>query len=447
MIDIALIAPGKETSEGFRFSLQEPLNIGFLASYLISKGFKVKIFDELAGQNIEEEIEKWRPKYVGLTAVTPLALAAYRIAKICRQKGIITVMGGVHATVLPQEAIQHVDIVVKGEGEYALVDILSKGITKGIIQGDYVKNLDDIPEIPRELYQMDYYLQARDRTDKSYLADFIPRGTKVSDILTSRGCPWNCNFCHNSWRGLPFRFNSAQRVVQELENLINNYGIGAFFSLEDNFFCLRKRALDIFDLMKKKRINLIWGANARVDNVDEELLIQAKEVGCRQVTFGFESGSQKMLDVWNKKTTVDQIKKAIKLCQQLGIIPNGSFIIGGPGETLDDIKKTKDLILETGLKSYGVSIATPFPGTKLWEWCQERNRIPKNLDWNDFNYEEVPINASDFSEGELKMLRGQLKNPKSFKTMFLKALKSPRRAILAFFRDPKKFLKIFKLGG
>jgi len=75
MIDIALIAPGKETSEGFRFSLQEPLNIGFLASYLISKGFKVKIFDELAGQNIEEEIEKWRPKYVGLTAVTPLALA------------------------------------------------------------------------------------------------------------------------------------------------------------------------------------------------------------------------------------------------------------------------------------------------------------------------------------------------------------------------------------
>ena len=110
-----------------------------MASYLISKGFKVKIFDELAGQDVEKEIDKWLPRYVGITAVTPLATAAYRIAKICKDKGITTIMGGVHATILPEEAIKHADIVIKGEGEYALADILSNGTKEGIIQGRYIK--------------------------------------------------------------------------------------------------------------------------------------------------------------------------------------------------------------------------------------------------------------------------------------------------------------------
>jgi len=446
MIDIALVAPGRERSREQRYSLQEPLNIGFLATYLKKKGYQVKLFDELAGQNIEAEIDRWQPRYVGLTGVTPLAPAAYRIARLCKEKNITTIMGGVHATILSEEARQHVDIVVKGEGEYALEKILSQNIKEGILQGDFVKELDGIPEIDRSFFQMDYYLRARDRADKSYLADFIPRGMKVTSILTSRGCPWNCNFCHNSWRGLPFRYNSADRVVDELERLKKDYQIGAFFSLEDNFFCLKERSFEIFNLMKERKLDLIWGANARVDNIDEDLFKLAKEVGCRQVTFGFESGSQKILDIWNKKTTVEQIKKAIKLCQKVGIIPNGSFIIGAPGENMEDIKKTKELIQETKLKSYGVSIATVFPGTKLWQWCEERNRIPKDLKWEDFNYEDVPVNPSDFSVEELKMLRGSLKNIKSIKTYLFMVIKSPAKAIRALIKDPKKILKVLRLS-
>lgn len=443
MIDLALIAPGKETSRDQRFSLQEPLNLGFLASYLISKGFKVKIIDELAGQDVGKELERWSPRYAGITAVTPLALAAYKVAKICKKKGITTIMGGVHATILPEEAIKNVDIVIKGEGEYALADVLSNGTKEGIIQGRFIKNLDEVPEIPRDLFQMDYYLKARDRSDKSYLADYVPKGSRVSCILTSRGCPWNCNFCHNSWRGLPFRFHSAERIVTELEHLIRDYRIDAFFSLEDNFFCLRKRALEIFDLMKKRNIKLIWAANSRVDNLDEELIVKAKEVGCKKITFGFESGSQKMLDIWNKRTTVEQMKKTIKLCFKNDIIPSGSFIVGGPTETFDDVRKTKKVIEETGLKTFGVSLATAFPGTQLWQWCEQNGRIPEKLNWDEFNYSEVPINPSNFSVPQMNMLRSYLKQP-SLASMALSAFKSPVRAVHAFIRNPRKYLSILK---
>lgn len=442
MIDIALIQPGKDQ----RYATQEPLNLGFLASYLMSKGLKVKIFDELAGQDIEEEIERNQPRYIGITAVTPLALDAYRIADWSKKKGITTIMGGVHATVLPQEVLEHVDIVVKGEGEYVLYDIISQNLKSGVIQGRYVKNLDEIPIIDRGLFEMDFYLRVRDRVEKIYLADFVSPGMKVASMLTSRGCPWNCTFCHNTWRGLPFRYNSAQRVVTEVKSLIDKYKIGALFFLEDNFFCLRKRAMEICQLFIKEKLDIIWGANARVDNITPELLQLAKEAGCRQITFGFESGSQKMLDIWNKKITPEQIKRAIYMCQEAGIIPNGTFIIGGPTETLEDIKKSRDLIKETGLKSCGVCIATPFPGTELWRWCEKHGRIPKNFSWSDFNYAEVPIPVSDFSTEELKMLRLYVKKPKSLKYLIFRVVKSPWRTIKGIIKNPKKLWRVFRLS-
>ena len=150
-----------------------------------------------------------------------------------------------------------------------------------------------------------------------------------------------------------------------------------------------------------------------------------------------------MLDVWNKRTTVEQMKKTIKLCYKTGVIPSGSFIVGGPTETFDDVKKTKKLISETGLEKYGVSLATPFPGTQLWQWCEQNGRIPEKLNWDDFNYSDVPINTSDFSVPELNMLRSYLKQP-SLNAMILSALKSPRQATRSIIRNPRKFLSILK---
>lgn len=412
MVKVALVNPGKDQ----RFAIQEPLNLGFIASYLEKNNIEVRIIDELAGQDVEKELSTYCPDIVGITATTPLAPDAYRIADMCRKKGILTVMGGVHATVLPEEALQHVDIVVKGEGEIAMLDIVRKNnINSKIISRPYIKNIDDVPPPARHLMNMEFYLRTKDRIPDSYLY-FVPPNTPTASILTSRGCPYNCMFCHNTWRGTPCRYNSAERVISEIKELIEIYGIRALFFIEDNLFANKKRLRAICKMMKQNKINIMWGGNARVDNIDLDILQIAKDAGCRQITFGFESGSQRILDILKKRTTVEQNRRAIELCNQVGIIPQGTFMIGNPTETVEDIKATIKFVEDNNIECVGITIATPYPGTQLWSWCEEQNLIPQSLNWRDFTYDKVPIRVCNtVSPNELRRLQLEFENISFFK--------------------------------
>jgi radical SAM superfamily enzyme YgiQ (UPF0313 family) len=196
---VALVNPGKKEC----YAMQEPLNLGFIASYLESLGHTVTIIDELAGQNVIPTLKTFEPDIVGLTAVTPLAPDAYRIADACKKQGYLTVMGGVHASVLPQEAFEHVDIVVKGEGEYAFETIIDEKLTDGNILSQYVENIDSMPLPARHLMNMEYYVRTKDRIPHSVYY-FIPPNTRMAGMVTSRGCPYSCIYCHNSWKGLPW---------------------------------------------------------------------------------------------------------------------------------------------------------------------------------------------------------------------------------------------------
>jgi radical SAM superfamily enzyme YgiQ (UPF0313 family) len=146
--------------------------------------------------------------------------------------------------------------------------------------------------------------------------------------------------------------------------------------------------------MIESGLDMPWGGNSRVDNIDGEILALAREAGCRQITFGFESGSQRTLDILKKKTTVEQNKQAIRLCNEAGIIPQGTFIVGSPGETLEDVRLTVKFIEESGIESAGICIATPYPGTQLWDWAVENNLMPESYTWSDFDYLNTPINLS-----------------------------------------------------
>jgi len=427
MKKIALINPGRDE----QYAVQEPLHLGFIAAYLELHGIEVCIIDELAGQDVVKELNRFRPDIAGITATTPLAQDAYRVASACRQQGILTVMGGVHASILPEEALKHVDLVVQGEGEVAMLDIVRDNeIHSRIITRPYIKNLNDIPSPSRHLMQMDFYLRVKERIPDSYLY-FVPPNMRTAAIITSRGCPYHCSFCHNTWKDMPYRLKGAELVISEIQSLIDTYHIEALFFIDDHFFIDKNRLREICKLLHQQKITLMWGANSRVDHIDMETLKMVKSAGCRQITFGFESGSQRILDVLKKQTTVAQNRNAIEMCKQVGIIPQGTFMIGNPTETIEDVMATKRLIAESGIESAGICITVPYPGTDLWKWCEEQQLIPEHFNWASYTFVDIPIPLSkDLSPEQLKKLQKELSdivyfqnsNPLDFMDLFSKSI-------------------------
>jgi radical SAM superfamily enzyme YgiQ (UPF0313 family) len=372
---LALVNPGRK----IEFATCEPLNLESIAAYVGQFGIDVKIIDELAGQNVRKEIMRYQPSIVGITGVTPVIPDAYRIADMCRKMGIRTVIGGVHASVLPYEALKHADIVVKGEGEIAMRNIIQQDIKSGIVQGITLENLDDIPIFDKSGVEIDFYL----RLPETYLAVTSP-GMLTAALVTSRGCSHSCIFCHNSWKGLPYRCNSVERVMNEIRILIRKYHIRAVYFFDDNLFMNRPRLHQLCRELIEFKLRIDWAACSRVDNVDIDTLRLAQQAGCRQIVFGFESGSQRILDVLNKKTTVEQNSEAIRMCHEVGILATGTFMIGSPTETVEDVYLTQQFIKNNRVDSGGVRITTPFPGTPIWDWSKERGLVAEDPDWSKF---------------------------------------------------------------
>lgn len=452
MPKVALINPGSCEKETL-YSATEPLNLGFIAGYLEKNNIEVKIFDELSGQDVIKEIDSFKPETVGITATTPLITRAYQIADYCRKKGILTVMGGVHVSVLPEEALAHCDIVVKGEGEIAMLDIIKGNIKSGIISRQYIKNLDEIPPPARHHMNMKFYLHSRDRLPYGHFS-FAPPRSKCASVMSSRGCPYSCIFCHNSWRGTPVRFNTPERIISEIKSLVSEYNVNALFFCDDELFANKNRLEKICNSIIEEKLNIVWCAAARVNSLELELLQLAYRAGCRKLNIGLESGSQRILDILNKKTTVEQNKIAVGLCKKAGIKIGGTFMIGNPTETLEDINLTVKFIKENKLyenDDAGVLITTPFPGTKLWQWCEEKNLIPKNFSWSDFTFTKAPIIANDiFSSEEIEKICRKInqelyeKRPIKLFQFMKNKLSHPLTLACKSLKEPKKIFSYLK---
>jgi len=235
-----------------------------------------------------------------------------------------------------------------------------------------------------------------------------------------------------------------------IKHLIKNYGIDALWFFDDNLFVNKPRLKKICKLMIDNDIKIPWAGNSRVDNLDKEMLMTVKEAGCRQVTFGFESGSQRILDVLNKKTTVEQNSRAIRLCKEVGVLANGTFMIGNPTETVKDIGMTQDFIRKHNIYGCGVLISTPYPKTKLWDWCEKNGKIPKNFKWSDYDYRKIPINVSDIPPKKLGKLFYETayismpKGPVRLQTFLSEAVKHPLRNIKSVIIRPKRVFNILR---
>jgi len=364
---------------------------------------------------------------------------------MCRKQGILTVMGGPHPSAMPQEALEHADVVVVGEGEKAMLDIVKDGITSGIVSRPYVENIDELPLPARHLMKQEFYSCTVSRLKQSTLAFLGPdlASVKTGAVLTSRGCPFRCIFCPNSLRQSPVRFHSAARVLDELKQLSINYGVKALTFLDDNFLSDKPRAEEICRKMVDEKLNILWSCVTSAHFINRQTAAMIREAGCRQVNFGFESGSQRVLDILKKPATVEQNKEAIRTCKAMGILVAGSFMIGSPTETVEDVRLTQKFILENEPDEFYVNITTPYPGTKLWESCNQK--LSRPINWGDFYQGSLNVYPfSPFSKAELGRLFVEtiLAKPTVSSRDWRLALRYPRESTGWLLRHPLTAVKI-----
>ncbi len=461
MIRLALIFP-KDYGET-PMEVAPPFNLGYLASYslLYAKNndipLEVKIIDEVAGQDVEGSLNEFKPNIIGITATTPLIKRAYDIAAYCKSNiDAVIVMGGPHVTAMPEEGLENAHVVVKGEGELALAELIHKynqgtlGKEGFILEKPYIDEIDEVPIPAFHLMDMSCYTNSKKNVLHTF--KFASPKSVGAALLTTRGCPFKCIFCHNSKRTKPVRYHSPQRVISEIKYLMTNYGVNAVFFFDDEFLTNRKRIRDICSLIRENNLNFQWACQARADIINEEVLLLIKEHGCTLIGFGFESGCQRILNILKKSTvTVEENARAVELCKKVGLKIYGNFMLGTPSETKEEMMETMRFIEKYSIDNVSIAKTTPLPGTTLWDECIEKGIIPFDLDYSRLNLGRNAISVCDtmtkeefdkfFEETVLKTVVTMRGN--SIKDLLLIAVKRPSE-VIKLVGNPQKVLILLK---
>lgn len=349
-----------------------PLGVGFLISVMKRAGHTVYFIDNyLTPSNILETdfLSKHRIDFVGIYANTicyQSTLSMFQKLHEMREKkqwnGKI-IVGGPHTSVGLDTIPEYVDHIVTGEGEVSILEILSGEEKCRVVRGKLVNDLDRLPRPAWEEFIYRPYMW----TDP--WIDTYP----VYTFNTSRGCPFDCNFCSvKSIWGKTYRYMSAERMLSDVEYMMDYYGMKVAYFREDHFTLNKKRVVDFCELLLKKNIKLDWMCETRVDSLtDPEYQKLLARAGCKVYYIGVESGSQKMLDFFKKDETVEQFIKAFDVAHKVGIKTYASFIVGAPTETDEDREKTEEFISRIKPDYIGKNIYTGIPGSELYDYVKE----------------------------------------------------------------------------
>ncbi|HDD57116.1 MAG TPA: radical SAM protein [Thermoplasmatales archaeon] len=392
-----------------------PLGLAYLAS-MIREEHEVRIVDSLTENftynDVEKVIKRYDPDVIGITSTTSMIPDAYAIAEVAKiyNENVKIVMGGPHVTFLPERTFKecpYIDFIVRGEGEMTfkeLINTLEKNKNPSNILGlstnlgDKVKNnpsrplIKDVDAIPMPSY------------DLLPMEKYQVNGVRFGTVMTSRGCPFNCAFCSSSLQfGRGWRGHSDYRVIEELKYLHEKYGIREIEFLDDTFTLNRKRAMRIAKRIREEGLDISWSASSRVDIFTDELAQAMKKGGCHTIYFGIESGSQKTLDFIGKGITPEQSISAVKKAKKHKIRALGAFIIGFPEETKEDIEKTIKLSKKVGVDFAQFTIATPYPGTRLWKYALARKLI-LTFDWRKYTTLDPVMKLKNFTAQQITKL-------------------------------------------
>ena len=385
-----------------------------MGAVLKEQGMEVEVLDLLSTRyspkKIEDRLARFQPDLIGITSVTMNFPAAVRILQTCKTflPAATAVIGGPHATFMAEETLRsfpEVDIVVRGEGEETIQELAMaldrkegleevKGLTfrrNGSIarteDRPFIQDIDRLPLPDRTLFPVSRYLAMR-----------VP-----ASVLTSRGCPTGCSFCVGyRMTGRKGRFRNPRRVVDEIE-AARRLGFEEVCIDDDLFTRNRRHVTAICDEILNRGLSLKMYLFARVDTVDEPLLRKLKEAGCAMICFGLESGNQKILDLANKRATVERARRAVELSKAAGIAPFGSFILGLPGETRETMEETVSFAQSLGIP-HGFHLLSPFPGTRLREKASEYGIKILTDEWSLYDADHAVTETAELKAAEVESL-------------------------------------------
>jgi len=396
MKKVLLIRPSSSTSLDFGGSLQKDygtheleLGLLYIASVLKEMGVQVSFLDMSLYNDSEARLVNILKSddfdFIGFTAYTNSIKMADRVCEIIRQhSNAKIVIGGAHASALPIETLEifkNFDYLVYGEGERTLAElVMGKNISdiKGLVWRDEDKIVQNSPRGPIEdLDKLPF--PARDLLDFS---EYIPLPGNYyklpsSGILSSRGCPFQCTFC--SRVGSRFknmvRFRSVENIIKEIKFCIDKYGIHDFRFYDDIFVIPKKRLMEFCQKLAEENIKITWNCYSRVNTIDKEMLRAMRKAGCYHIKYGVEFGTQKWLTKTKKNTTLEQARITIKNTKKIGIAAKASFMLGMPGETVEEIKKTIKFAKELNPTYATFGIFTPLPGSELFDEAKNKGTL------------------------------------------------------------------------
>ncbi len=384
--------------------------------------------DNLSFNQVKERILNCNPDYFCITCLSLEYNKGFKkmvsIVKDSSPKTIV-IAGGIYPTLLPEHFLDDVnfDYIIMGEGEYRLPRLLNyleneinsikdiDGLVyhhngKRIIQQvkNYIKDLDKLPMPRYENINLNKYINKVNK----YSHYLYPRKLPYACIISSRGCPFNCIYCSSkAISGSTIRYRSAESVLAEIDFLVSKYGVKELIFLDDNLYLDRQRINKILNGLIKRNYDLIWKSiNAATYALDNELLELMKESGCYQITLAIESGTQEVLKIMRKPLKLSKVKGIVEKAKLLNFELTGLFIIGTPGETWLQIRKTIKFAESLDLDYVSFNIATPLPKTELYEICKRNGFIPNDFDFRDFSgFGRAVITTDEFTGRELEILR------------------------------------------
>lgn len=467
---VLIIPPQEEMSKDYLPSI----GVGYLAAVLEKNNYEVKIIDSLvAGLTNKQTVDlalKTKPFLIGISANTHNRFNAVEIIQGVKKnsnRDIFTVAGGVHFSPTAEQAIANIpllDIVVRSEGEETLVELVSQLIKNSGIKPeklkkiagltfrddnkiistpdrDFIKNLDKLPSPAWHLFELDKY-NARLEGIAKY---------RAIGVMSSRGCPHNCVFCANNafWRRI-FRKHSPERFIDEVEFLFKEHGFRAFDFWDDTITIFRPHIERICQEIINRKLPIKWYARARVDTVDFELLSLMKKAGCEVISFGVESGSERILKNIDKKINLKEVKSVAKLCKELDLTTKFFFMYSLPQETEQDLNLTLNLMDE--LNSYGPKIrcydgiTRIYPGTRLEVLAKKEGKIPADFNWYEKVHPTIPFYENkNFSLNKIIQIVRQRKREKIRQEGLVNLIKKGFRLLFRVrnIQDIKSLIKKF----